>query len=163
MSTLFNYTEKLVSFTCFAFPVRQTLQMSPEIYPFISLTQCILCVSALIHKSWRLCSAGCISSFICFRPKDLIPLNSAVFMLYVQSLSELFWSILFDFSLSLSLFMLFPFHLSSFGSWYVDGCWRPCCECRIRLKWEERQHPFWKRQFSIWTRISHIDIYIYSS
>lgn len=118
VSTLFDYTEKLVSFTCFAFPVRQTLQMSPEIYPFISLTQCILCVSALIHKSWRLCSAGCISSFICFRPKDLIPLNSAVFMLYVQSLSELFWSILFDFSLSLSLCcFLFTSHLLDPDMW----------------------------------------------
>ncbi len=36
------------------FPFRQTLQMSPEIYPFISLTQNIIFVLALIHKSWRL-------------------------------------------------------------------------------------------------------------
>ncbi len=61
---LFNCTEILFHSLILLIPFRQTLQVSPEIYPFISLTQNIIFVLALIHKSWRLVQVVSVHLFV---------------------------------------------------------------------------------------------------
>ncbi len=114
---LFNCTEILFHSLILLIPFRQTLQVSPEIYPFISLTQNIIFVLALIHKSWRLWCRLCQFIYL-FQAKRFDSIQHCC----LYALCSVFeWIVLvhfFYFSLSLFCF-LSTFHL-------LGWCWRPC-------------------------------------